>query len=354
MSHTRFRHVPAGGIDLQSQVLRRWMSQKAGDWREDVVKQMIEESWLRGTAAPERALAPFSSNVCPVLGARLIHLSPGMAGVEAGFRLGYPRGVDSMAKFPVEQWQAHQLRLTVFPPPNANDRRSEWWQRMTGTEPSESTTDRKRNTSLVSGEFGGGDLTLGLTPERIDWILTAAAAEPIDPAISIEDIGPMIQSVDQFSALAERWLAEQDIPEVARLAFGAILTHPEADLTAGYLRLRDYVPIPVDPDWRDFVFQVNIRNLQMAAYGITYLNRLSRWSVAARVSSRLSVTPQGIAISGIGTSQHGLRLELDINTPADLEGLIPRQQLAELYREMAAAGRAIANDGVVHEQYRLQ
>jgi len=224
---------------------------------------------------------------------------------------------------------------------------------MTGTEPSESTTDRKRNTSLVSGEFGGGNLTLGFSPERIDWYLTAAEG-PINPVISIEDIGPMIQSVDQFSALAERWLAEQDIPEVVRLAFGAVLTHPETDHRAGYMRLRDYVPIPVDPDWRDFVFQVNVRAPRMAAHGIPYLNRLSRWSVGARSSGRLSVSPQGIAVAGTGAPQYGLRLELDVNTPADSAGTIPRELLADLYRELAAASRAIASDGVAHEQYRLQ
>jgi hypothetical protein len=192
-----------------------------------------------------------------------------------------------------------------------------------------------------------------LAPERIDWYLTGAEGL-IDPSIGIEDIGPMIQSVDQFSALAERWLAEQDIPEVARLAFGAVLTHPETDHTAGYTRLRDYVPVVVDPDWRDFVFQVNVRNLRMAAYGIAYLNRLSRWSVAARTSGRLSLSPRGIAVAGTGTPRYGLRLELDINTPADSVGTIPRQQLAELYRELVAASRAIASDGVAHEQYRLQ
>jgi len=256
-----------------------------------------------------------------------------------------------MAKFPVEEWQAQQLRLTVFPPPHANDRLPEWWQRMTGTEPSESTTDRKRNTSLVSGEFAGGNLTLGLAPERIDWLLGGAAEGSVDP---LEDIGPMIQSVDQFSALAEMWLALGDIPEIARLAFGATLTHPEADHSAGYLRLRDYVPIPVDPSWRDFLFQVNVRTPQTADYGIAYLNRLSRWSVGAQTSSRLNGTLHGLAVAAVGTPRYGLRLDLDINTPADSAELIPRQYFAHLYREMAAAGRAIASDGVAHEQYRLQ
>lgn len=258
-----------------------------------------------------------------------------------------------MAKFPVEEWQANQLRLTVFPALNVGDREPEWWQRMTGTEPSESTADRKRNSSIVTGEFGGGILTLGLAPERIDWFLTSTEG-PIDPSISIGDVGPMLQSVDQFSALTERWLAEQDIPEIARLAFGAILIHPEADQKAGYTRLRDYIPIPVDPDWRDLVFQVNLRNFQVAECGVPYLNRLSRWSVAARSSGRLSMGAEGFAIAGTGAPQFGLRLELDINTPADFQGAIPHQLLATLYRELVAAGRAIASDGVAHEQYRLQ
>ena len=164
-----------------------------------------------------------------------------------------------MAKFPIAEWQVQQLRLTVFPTPNAIHRAPDWWQRMIGVEPSESTTDRKRNISLVSGEFGGGSLTLNLTSERIDWHLTATDGH-IDQSISIGEIGTLVESLDPFSALAERWLAEEDIPDVARLAFGAVLLHLETDLTAGYVRLRDYVPVAVDPEWRDFLFQVNVRD----------------------------------------------------------------------------------------------
>src|SRR2546427_10997788 len=107
----------------------------------------------------------------------MIHLSSEiseMICVEARRQIRISWRHHSMPTFPLEEWQAQQLRLTVFPQPNANDRRPEWWQTVTGTEPSESTTDRKRNTSLVSGEFGSGYLTLGLAPERIDWNLTAA------------------------------------------------------------------------------------------------------------------------------------------------------------------------------------
>jgi hypothetical protein len=222
---------------------------------------------------------------------------------------------------------------------------------MTGTEPNESTADRKRNTSLVSGEFGGAVLTLGLAPERIDWLLTAA--ENIDPSLAMKDIGPMTESVDLLSPLVERWLAT-DIPDVARLAFGAVLLHPEADVAACYRRLPDYVPVAIEPDWRDFNFQVNVRSsLQIAEYGIDYLNRLSKWSVVGRNLSRFAMTEQGIAPLGTGTIQHAVRLELDINTPAESVAAISRPHLLNLFRESVAAGRAIASDGVAHEQYRL-
>ena len=259
-----------------------------------------------------------------------------------------------MAKFPTAEWQAQQLRLTVFPTLNASHRTPDWWQRITGTEPSESTTDRKRNFSLISGEFGGGSLTLNLASERIDWHLTATD-EHLDPSIGIGEIGPMIESLDLFSTLAERWLTEEDIPDVSRLAFGAVLLHLEADLTEAYKRLPDYVPIAVEPDWRDFLFQVNVReNLRNSEYGFNYLNRLSRWSVAGQSIGRVTIGAQGISATGIGTPQFVLRLELDINSPAEFTGTIPRPQLVRLYQESIAAVRAIASDGVAHEQYKLQ
>jgi hypothetical protein len=220
---------------------------------------------------------------------------------------------------------------------------------MTGTEPSQTATDRKRNSALISGEFGSGSLALNLAPERIDWHFT-----DVEPQFGIEGVGPIIESWASFSALAERWLVEDDVPVIHRLAFGAVLLHGEEDLAAGYRRLPDYLPITVDPEWRDFLFQINVQNkLPNGKYAVNYLNRLSRWSVASRSINKLTMDAHGLSTMGIGVPQFALRLELDVNSPAEFLEPIPGPQLVMLYQEALEAARAIALDGVSHEQYKL-
>jgi hypothetical protein len=254
-----------------------------------------------------------------------------------------------MAIFPDSEWQVSQVRLTVFPTLDSTSRRPDWWQETTGAEPNESTADRKRNTSLVSGEFAPGILTLGLSPERIDWFLTATNV--LEP--TAEPLGPYRETLDNFSKLAERWLGA-DVPDATRMAFGLVLQHPEADQKAGYQRLPDYVPVRLEPDWRDFSFQINTPvHLAPEDYGLTYLNRLSKWSVMVFRTGRLTFAEQGI-ISGGATPQYSLRLELDISTPGESLEPLPRSKWVPLYRELVSAAQIIAQNGVAYEQYRLK
>jgi hypothetical protein len=257
-----------------------------------------------------------------------------------------------MAKFPDTEWQAIQVRLTVFPALEAPAKAPDWWQVMVGTEPSQDTADRRRHTSLISGDFGGGTLALRSAPDRIDWYFTAPE-EYTDPAPSIVEIGPVSEALGQFSKLAEKWLGAPDVPDIARVGFGLVLHHPEPDHGAAYARLNDYLPVEVDPDWRDFFFQVNVHGkLAQEKYGLDYLNRLSRWSVLAHHVGRLTFTDQAM-ISGGPPSRFSLRLDLDISTPAESVVSTPRGELVSLYEELVTAGLAIARDGVAHEQYRL-
>ena len=158
-------------------------------------------------------------------------------------------------------------------------------------------------------------------------------------------LGPAMEIVDAFSAIAEKWLTRDDLPAVARIAFGVVLEHPEADRQAGYRRLPDYVPVKVDPESSDFHYQINLPPVPSATgiEGLS-LNRLSKWGVAGRMSFRFT----GMAVQAQpGTEAFALRLERDINTVADFAGRIPHARLVDIYRELVAAGRAIAANGVV-------
>jgi hypothetical protein len=144
-----------------------------------------------------------------------------------------------------------------------------------------------------------------------------------------------------------------DLPEITRIGFGAALHHPEADHGTAYKRLRDYIPVKVDPTWRDLSFQVNVhRDIQSAELNINYINRLSRWLVLQKAAGQILIGEGGIRTTS-GTPSYWMRLELDINTPADHVDPIPGTQLVPLYRELFSDATSIARDGVTNEQYRI-
>ena len=134
---------------------------------------------------------------------------------------------------------------------------------------------------------------------------------------------------------------------LARIAFGAVLKHPEADRQAAYLRLPDYVPVQVNPESSDFFYQINLPPVPSTKEieGLL-LNRLSKWTVVGLKSVSLTLTGT-VARAQAVPKGFALRLELDINTVPAFEEEIPHARLVEVYRELAEAGLAIATDGVL-------
>ncbi|MCX6622640.1 MAG: hypothetical protein NTY38_16535 [Acidobacteria bacterium] len=207
----------------------------------------------------------------------------------------------------------------------------------------------KKGTGVVQGAFATGKLILRLESDRIDWVLSPADMEAEELAASAEftGLGPAMDGLDAFSVIAEKWLDFDEAPAVARIAFGAVFVHQEPDRRAGYLRLPDYVPVVVDPESSDFLYQINLPLTQSTSdiEGLQ-LNRLSKWAVVRiRV---LAFNVMGSAVQPRPTpALSALRLELDINTDPGFEGPIPRTRLVALYREIVAHGRRIATDGVI-------
>jgi hypothetical protein len=250
-----------------------------------------------------------------------------------------------MARFPPSDWLVDQFRLTAFPVPGAITRSPEWWEAASGASPDETTSNPKKGSSAVSGSFGPGKLVLRLEPDRVDWLLVPAdldaAALLISPAFP--NIGSLAETLVAFSEIAERWLGRDDVPEVGRLAFGAVLRHPEADRRSGYLRVPDYVPVHVDPESSDFLYQINLPITSTAGINGLQINRLSKWSVSAMKLLALVSTGATIAPEPV----YAFTLELDINTAPTFAGPLPKARLFALYRELTNLGGQIAAEGIV-------
>lgn len=260
----------------------------------------------------------------------------------------YNQGVPTL-KFPLAEWQAQQARLSVFPMPDATTRSTDWWLEVTGGQPDETKTNPKQGSGLVQGEFDPGMLILKLEPDRIDWVL-APQERDLDEQVANPEIpilGPITGTVDAFSAIAEKWLAREDLPAIARIAFGAVLVHSEKDRRAGYLRLPSYIPVLIDPASSDFLYQVNLPPVPSET-GIDglQLNRLSKWSVASIKTFSFRFTGTAVRTQP-APEAFALRLEVDINTAPAFAGPIPRARLVELYRELVRIGRNIATDGLI-------
>lgn len=249
-----------------------------------------------------------------------------------------------MPRFPPDDWKGEQARLTVFPMPDAMTRSAEWWQRVTEGQPDETTMNPKKGSGQIQGAFDPGKLILRLEPDRIDWVLA-----PSDEQVAAREfatLGPATEMVNAFSAIVEKWLIQDDLPAIARMAFGAVLIHPEPDHRTAYLRLPDYVPVQVNPESSDFFYQINLPPMPSATRieGLR-LNRLSKWHAITLKSIALRLDGMAAQAQPVDAA-FALRVELDINTAATFVGPIPHVRLVDVYRELVVLGRAVATNGV--------
>jgi hypothetical protein len=250
-----------------------------------------------------------------------------------------------MPRFPFDEWQVLHTRLTVFPMLDATSRSQEWWQEVTGAEPDETVT--RKGSGTVKGAFGPDTLVLNMDPERIDWVLQPSE-EAVRALAGVPDfviLGPASEIIERFSAIATKWLALPDVPLIARMAFGAVLIHPEADRQSAYRLLPEYLPVKVDPESSDFLFQIN-PPVVPSATGVDGLliNRLSKWGVARQTVSGFNVAGSKIPIPA--SEACALSVTLDINTSPAFSGPVPQDRLLAVYRELVSAGQHVAETGV--------
>ena len=226
-----------------------------------------------------------------------------------------------------------------------------WWERLIGLPPESKVSLPRVNGYEESGpvEHATGRqarLKLQIQPRRIDLLLLPSPKDDLNSEVP-PVIGPLPEALDQFGSLAKKWLTFPDVPQVERLAFGAILDRSVRDRKSGYEELSQYLARYVkieSENSSDFSYSIN--RPRASALGIKDLriNRLSKWSVItwSLMRHNISRTSSDVIRDAERFSCH---LELDISTDQNFKDEIDRGKLGELYDELVALGLEIAEKG---------
>jgi hypothetical protein len=255
-----------------------------------------------------------------------------------------------MPRLAFSDWTAEQFRCTVFILPGTTLPAAHWWTKLADADPEEVTSTPRLGASQAVGRFGPGTLVVTTQPGRIDWFLVPGRVEAtpiqghVPPELAAPSLGGAVETFNAFSEVSRKWLAFEDIPDVNRLALGGVFSHPEENRRAAYLRLPDYVPVKVDPESTDFLYQINLPT--QSRLGITgfVINRISKWSVS--MFKLIAMNLQGTMSSqGFGATI-ALRSEIDISTPQEFQGALPKGRLIDMLNELDEYGRNLITNGV--------
>jgi hypothetical protein len=244
------------------------------------------------------------------------------------------------------EWSAESVRFTAFPMQLLEiSEEFNWWVPVIG-EPPATKVIRHTMIRQEEGPFERGNLRLVVQPNRIDWALlpkepvTEGPPEPLN-------IGRADHILPLFRELMTKWLSVGSIPELKRLAFGAIFVQRVSSHREGYQKLQRYLPrIPLDEASSEFLYQINRRRVSKSGIPALEINRLSKWNVAAQIVTLVAV--EGTTITPMVAPAHNLvRLELDISTSTEFAGALPRNTLVPLLSELMQLGEEIALHGDV-------
>jgi hypothetical protein len=257
-----------------------------------------------------------------------------------------------MPRLDFSDWTAEQLRCTAITSTGTSLPAAQWWARLAGADPEQITSNPRLGSSQAVGRFGPRTLVVSTQPDRVDWFLGPAQIEaaPIQGQATTEptppSIGGAVEAFDVFSELSKRWLAFEDIPNISRLALGGVLSHQEEDKRVAYLRLPDYVPVEVDPESSDFLFQINLPTQSQLGIEGLVINRLSKWAVT--MFKLIVLNAHNGALAQDLTTTIALRCEIDINTAQEYQGELPKIRLTQIMDELIQHGRDLITNGVVN------
>ena len=245
------------------------------------------------------------------------------------------------------EWQAEQLRATVFFLPDVHSGLAQqWWTNVVGGSPDEERSRAQEGTIQQFGRVLNSQINVLWRSDRVDWRLVPNVARLSEPAVGLLSLGAYPEIWPDFLELSIKGLAH--VPESIRVAFGAVLFKPVDDLREGYDKLAQYLP-NVELSFgnaTDFLYQINrFRNSQEDETLV--INRLTKWSIFLGGAVGISLSPErSLVVPSALPPQHACRLELDIST-APLASPVAADVTSGLFRELVSLGTEITVQGDV-------
>jgi hypothetical protein len=237
-------------------------------------------------------------------------------------------------------WQTEGLRVTAFGSIIPNK-----WKDIVGLDPDQTVTQSPPRPSFEAGPYRDGRLVVSVQVGRCDIGLS-----PDPTSVQPNELLHLKHFEDSVSAIIDgAHKAFKPDATSTRLAFASTLVQPVASLADGLTILKSILRIFSDfPEHaEEILFQINIPStieLDSTKQRIK-INRLLRWSTG--VVQVINVTAGlGAATQLWNTSQiPAVRLEIDVNTAADLSIVLSHDQMMEIVDALAAQVRGIGKSG---------
>jgi hypothetical protein len=175
---------------------------------------------------------------------------------------------------------------------------------------------------------------------RVDWI-----HEPL-AGLGQKDasvLGPFPDAADPLLELSRHWASTNSFPDTSRIALGLVLSSPTTDRASGYRELAEFIEgVPTNPDASDFMYQVNIPRISHVNVAGLKVNRLSKWGVTL-IRQFVLTALAARTTQLVNPDRHSLRLELDISTNADFEGLLPPTEMTAIIDDLFEGAREVSD-----------
>jgi hypothetical protein len=198
---------------------------------------------------------------------------------------------------------------------------------------------------IEAGPFFGSRLSVGHQPGRIDLVLIPDQTSRSE-GLQLSHVGDFNLAMDNVLPAARKMFRPDMVMQ--RLAIGAYLSHPVDSVADGYKVLRSILPVAreIPETASDFFFQLNVPiTLSVAGISDIRVNRLLKWNVARM--QMMNIGGSGVPTQIVaGAAIHVVRVEMDINSPADLAVPLSYQNILDVIDHLATQTRAIvANSG---------